>query len=53
MQGQKRDERPQGNNDEKRPAGNPGRLPDMWHQNVQDRQEQIGLPAFVLTAFDN
>jgi hypothetical protein len=41
MQGKKRNERPQGNNDEKRPSGHPGCLPDMRHQDVQDRQEQI------------
>jgi hypothetical protein len=45
MQGKKRNEKPQGNNNEKRPAGNPGRMPDVWHQDVQDRKEQIRLPA--------
>jgi len=37
MQGKERNERPQGNNDEKRPTGNPGRVPNLRHQDVQDR----------------
>lgn len=45
MQSQARNERPEGNNNEKWKARNPGRLSDMRHKDVQDRQEQIGLPV--------
>jgi hypothetical protein len=34
MQGKERNERHQGNNDEKRPAGNPGCMPNLRHQDV-------------------
>jgi hypothetical protein len=44
MQGKERNERHQRNNDEKRPTGNPGRVPNLRNQDVQDRQEQIRLP---------
>ena len=43
MQGKERNERPQRNNDEKRPTGNPGGMPNLRHQDVQDRQGQIRL----------
>jgi hypothetical protein len=39
MQSQERNEGPQGNYDEKRPAGYPGQLSDLRHQNVQNRQK--------------
>jgi len=45
MQGKERNEKPQRDYDEKRPAGNPGRVPNLRHQDVQDRQEQIKLPV--------
>jgi hypothetical protein len=44
MQGQARNERREGNNNEKWTPRNPGRLSDMRHKDVQDRQEQISLP---------
>jgi hypothetical protein len=42
MQSQKRNEKSQGNHDEKRQAGYPGCVSNLRDQDVQDRQKQIG-----------
>jgi len=39
MSHQKRDEGSEINNHEEWEAGDPGRLSDLWHENVQNRQE--------------
>ena len=39
---QKGNERRQKHHHEKRQASNLGRMPDLWHENVQNRQE-LGL----------
>jgi hypothetical protein len=38
MSHQKRDEGSEINNHEERQAGNSGRMPNLWHENVQNRQ---------------
>ena len=48
MQGQEGNEGRQGNHYEKRQASNPGRMPDLWHEDVQNRQE-LGLLRHSLT----
>ena len=48
MSHQKRDEGSEINNHEEWEAGDPGRLPDLWHKNVQNRQG-LGLLRHSLT----
>jgi hypothetical protein len=49
MQSQKRNEKSQGNHDEKRQTGYPRCMPNLRHQDVQDRQKLKGsLLAFCV-----
>ena len=44
---QERDQEPQEHRHEEQETGNPGRLPDLWHQGVQNRQ--VGLLSLSRT----
>ena len=41
---QERDQEPQEHRHEEQETGNSGRLPDLWHQGISNRQE-LGLPS--------